>query len=666
MNTTGTIPLTGRVRDAAGNLFNGAIRLVLSYSASHHVTLDDLVIAEEVNFPIQNGGLPANARLVPNDMLTPAKTTYTAQYLNPGGKIVGQNVFYVSGNAFDIGTAIPTPLTTSNISFAVEELQGPPGPPGPMGPAFPLTPGTAVYADTLYLIKDPGSTSSDSRAISMRVVDDQVRHASRFPGSNAGAQIANAIADLPASGGVVDATGLEGTQNVTQNMFASLGNKPLCLKLGACQLHLTVSQMISAQYNIHIQGMSPGGDTASNPNQSTQLVWDGSNGGTALILDRVRDSLFENFGVRAGTGTLGIGIQIDHVSPPSGSFLSANNHFKHVTVGASTTGIQIGNTSTQNNSEHTFEDCHINGSGTYGYFINDAQSKYMKIIRGLISSRTSAVYQNYGSFAAHGILLTNNGVDFSLGSPWDTILIENCDSEGAARFLDTHGGTSGPWAVTLIANRYAPNGIHADGAFIKFANRGIVTLIGNDFADKINVSTANVDLSGGVYGGCRLVSLGNIYASDVPFVSAHYNTQDIVSLGDMAWTVSGTTAIQLPNLFGDGYNASVPANTAIVLSNGANNNIALPGSGFIKIEGPTGAFSISGFTPGNQVGARRIQIFNSTAQQMTIKNLAGSSANNQIQTLTGADVVLRAGTSFATFIYDPYPGLAKWILMNSN
>jgi hypothetical protein len=121
MNATGTIPLTGKVRDAAGNLFNGAIRLVLSYSASHHITLDDLVIAVEVTFPIQNGGLPANAKIVPNDMLTPANTTYTAQYLNPGGKIVGQNVFYISGNAFDLGSALPSPLTTSNISFAPVE-----------------------------------------------------------------------------------------------------------------------------------------------------------------------------------------------------------------------------------------------------------------------------------------------------------------------------------------------------------------------------------------------------------------------------------------------------------------------------------------------------------------------------------------------------------------
>src|SRR4030095_10459468 len=138
-----TIPIRGTIREAAGNLFNGGIRFILSYGASKHLLLQDLVVATEVDFPIDNGRLPASAEIVPNDVLHPSHTTYTAQYLNKSGKLVAQNVFYISGNSFDIGSATPTPQTTSNISFDI-----------PVG---------------------TGSPHSDA-----------VRHAADFPGADAG------------------------------------------------------------------------------------------------------------------------------------------------------------------------------------------------------------------------------------------------------------------------------------------------------------------------------------------------------------------------------------------------------------------------------------------------------------------------------------------------
>jgi hypothetical protein len=101
----------------------------------------------------------------------------------------------------------------------------------------------------------------------------------------------------------------------------------------------------------------------------------------------------------------------------------------------------------------------------------------------------------------------------------------------------------------------------------------------------------------------------------------------------------------------------------IALVNGLNSDIALTDASFIRLTGPTAVFSIGGFT--NGVDGRILRVVNTEAFAMTIVNLdAGSAATNQITTLTGADVTLRAGTSAATFIYDDASD--TWILMSTN
>ncbi|MBI3933488.1 MAG: hypothetical protein HY316_02270 [Acidobacteria bacterium] len=59
-----------------------------------------------------------------------------------------------------------------------------------------------------------------------------VRLADQFPGADAGAKIAAAIADLPSTGGTVDARGLEGAQTLSSDILTGV-TKPLLLLLGA-------------------------------------------------------------------------------------------------------------------------------------------------------------------------------------------------------------------------------------------------------------------------------------------------------------------------------------------------------------------------------------------------------------------------------------------------
>jgi hypothetical protein len=94
------------------------------------------------------------------------------------------------------------------------------------------------------------------------------------------------------------------------------------------------------------------------------------------------------------------------------------------------------------------------------------------------------------------------------------------------------------------------------------------------------------------------------------------------------------------------------------LANGANSDLELPNvARWLRITGPSGAFSVSGFQGGYE--GKRLILFNPTAQSMTITNDATSVAANRILTLSGGDLTL-AGQSLAAFIYSV--DSLRWIL----
>jgi hypothetical protein len=94
------------------------------------------------------------------------------------------------------------------------------------------------------------------------------------------------------------------------------------------------------------------------------------------------------------------------------------------------------------------------------------------------------------------------------------------------------------------------------------------------------------------------------------------------------------------------------------LANGANSNLELPNvARWLRITGPSGAFSVSGFADGYE--GKRLILFNPTAFSMTITNDATSTAANRILTLSGADLTL-VGQSLAAFIYSV--DSLRWIL----
>lgn len=160
----------------------------------------------------------------------------------------------------------------------------------------------------------------------------------------------------------------------------------------------------------------------------------------------------------------------------------------------------------------------------------------------------------------------------------------------------------------------------------------------------------NVDNPGG--GGQNWTLVDSVNAKNPIWVTGN-STTGFVGIGNVT---SPTVSCEIGG-------AMAVHRGSVTLVNGANNDIAIPANSYVRITGPTGAFSVSGFTGG--ADGRVLYLFNPGNNTMTITNQAGSAAANQIFTCTGANVVLRAGApSFATFIYDTANSF--WVLMSTN
>lgn len=99
--------------------------------------------------------------------------------------------------------------------------------------------------------------------------------------------------------------------------------------------------------------------------------------------------------------------------------------------------------------------------------------------------------------------------------------------------------------------------------------------------------------------------------------------------------------------------------TSLTLVNGQNDNVALPGTDWVGIVGPTLAFSITGFTTPTMDGAK-LKVFNFSAQTLTLKHATGSTAGNQINTISGGNLT---PILFFELIYSS--GLAVWIVCDT-
>jgi trimeric autotransporter adhesin len=161
----------------------------------------------------------------------------------------------------------------------------------------------------------------------------------------------------------------------------------------------------------------------------------------------------------------------------------------------------------------------------------------------------------------------------------------------------------------------------AHGRFLKSKSyAGFVIGAYNDTANAASTTSYNADN--------RIFQVGNGFSD---------------ALRNNAFTIlqSGLTGIntELPKT-GLDINADLAyRQKEVTIINGVNNDVAPSVYSFIKINGPTAAFSISGFSGG--IDGKILTVLNLTGQNMTIVNQTSSTslAVNRINTLTGVDYV---------------------------
>lgn len=142
-----------------------------------------------------------------------------------------------------------------------------------------------------------------------------IRYADQFPGGNAGAKIAAALADLPSTGGTIDARGLTGAQTIATPLTLGVSTdpaKPTTLLLGPG--NFTVSNTITVLKQCAVMGTPIGLSVgyqppahsgtflrASSPNlPSVVQIGDGINdqSGFAAVL---QDMVIDGGGSQGGT-----------------------------------------------------------------------------------------------------------------------------------------------------------------------------------------------------------------------------------------------------------------------------------------------------------------------------------------------------------------------------
>lgn len=202
------------------------------------------------------------------------------------------------------------------------------------------------------------------------------------------------------------------------------------------------------------------------------------------------------------------------------------------------------------------------------------------------------------------------------------------------------GSISSPSATTSGATLFSLGALGHDGSAFEAANRAVILFVA-------------AETHSGSAQGARLQ-----FETTANGGTTRTEKMRIADNGDVGiGTTSPATKLDI-----DGGLAT--RQSGVTLSNGLNSDITVGNRSFIRITGPTGAFSLGGFTGG--VNGQVLRVFNDVAQTMTIVNEDGSStAANRITTLTGGNVALRTtGRSFATFIYSS--ANSRWILTATN
>lgn len=234
----------------------------------------------------------------------------------------------------------------------------------------------------------------------------------------------------------------------------------------------------------------------------------------------------------------------------------------------------------------------------------------------------------------------------------------------------TGGGAGGNTAVGSQALRAITTG-DSNSAVGNFA-LGATTVGTDNVAIGLSAGATNTTGTNNIFIGSNAdAAVGNLTNAGAIGANASIAQDNSLHIGGSILAVGIATSTPKTTLQVSGSFAIL--GDEVTLVNGLNSDITtIVPAAKIRIVGPTGAFSIGGFNiptgiigVSGPVNGQILYVFNSEAQQMTIVNEdLLSTAIVRIATLTGGDVVLRNGTSAATFVYDD--SIDRWVLQSSN
>ncbi len=254
----------------------------------------------------------------------------------------------------------------------------------------------------------------------------------------------------------------------------------------------------------------------------------------------------------------------------------------------------------------------------------------------VLASGLQSVAMGYNSQAltAESFAIGNNAIASGLGAramglnitasgDASTAIGFNNISSGAYSIALGSSNTSSALNSSAMGSFNTASGDYssAHGRFLKSKSyAGFVIGVYNDSTNAASTISNN--------GNNRLFQVGNGFSDNL-----RNNAFTILASGLTG--VNTSTPVAAVDINGD---LACRQNDVSVV-NGINNDIVPGFFSFIKLTGPTAAFSISGFSAG--VDGKILTILNLTGQNMTIINQTSSASvtTNRINTLSGADIV---------------------------
>ncbi len=355
-------------------------------------------------------------------------------------------------------------------------------------------------------IDKPGAADDTATADADPAVDDEsvleqidarrvnsIRFADRFPGATAGEKIAAALADLPATGGTVDARGFTGEQEISVPLLVGAPwSKPTTLLLGPALF--TVSAPIQLFMNSSIIG-APTGMTVGGIDRTNTMLLAADNAQLAAILQ------LGDGGDGHATFAVLQDLVVDGNRSKAGTAAGGGN----IVVNRSGR-IDVTRVTTQNGAGH-----------------------------GMAMLSDPGVWQSCCAKIAKLMALTNAGAGLYLDHTNDTFVVQS-EFEGNDNGIELNG-TGALRATNCDMSGYG-NGIYA------YNGAGALTIVGNQFANMKHDIAIDGPGSGNIISGNMF--LGQRKSADDAFDVIHISSsQDNAITGNIVATTNAWSGIHI-------------------------------------------------------------------------------------------------------------------------